>query len=417
MAEIVALLTTQSIANILPNPITFIDSIFNINNLENNKYLMINTDLETINILNKDNTNSIAFDSNYMFITKVRQNENNHFIINGRFVLIFDGYINVEELKSEVLDKINNENITEKIVEYFENKAKAHYCGILYDSFTKKVYIFTSFLNLFYKIENKVIIISNIPIEFSNKLEPYTVLYYDIITGNSMYFTKPNDLDENKVLVSTSGGLDSVATVYYLKKLGYDVSIVHYSYGQRSEEIENYITKKLADKLNINRFHIDLKPIFKDFKSKFLDKNDNNKTSDPLELLYYVPNRNMILLSISAAIAEQNNIGNIAFGANAVERNYPDNADYFIDSINETLKVSLSWNKRVNVISPFYDKTKEEIILIGKESGMDFSLSVSCYYPKIENDRIIACGSCTSCILRKEAFRNLNIEDPTIYEN
>ena len=68
--------------------------------------------------------------------------------------------------------------------------------------------------------------------------------------------------------------------------------------------------------------------------------------------------------------------------------------------------------KGVTVRTPLIDLTKAEIIRLGTELGVDYSLTVSCYDPSPEGK---ACGRCDSCTLRKRGFEQAGIPDPTRY--
>jgi 7-cyano-7-deazaguanine synthase len=57
--------------------------------------------------------------------------------------------------------------------------------------------------------------------------------------------------------------------------------------------------------------------------------------------------------------------------------------------------------------------TKEQIILRGRELGVDFGLTHSCYDPTPDGR---ACGRCDSCTLRRDAFTRLGLVDPVAYE-
>jgi 7-cyano-7-deazaguanine synthase len=56
--------------------------------------------------------------------------------------------------------------------------------------------------------------------------------------------------------------------------------------------------------------------------------------------------------------------------------------------------------------------SKEQIILRGRELGVDYSLTHSCYDPNAEGH---SCGRCDSCTLRLAAFEKLGLEDPACY--
>ena len=59
-------------------------------------------------------------------------------------------------------------------------------------------------------------------------------------------------------------------------------------------------------------------------------------------------------------------------------------------------------------MSPYCNITKRDIALRGKEIGVDFSLTYSCYKGEKKH-----CGKCGTCMERKEALAGF---DPTVYE-
>jgi 7-cyano-7-deazaguanine synthase len=68
--------------------------------------------------------------------------------------------------------------------------------------------------------------------------------------------------------------------------------------------------------------------------------------------------------------------------------------------------------KGVKIRAPLIEFSKSEIIKLGHDLGVDFSLTHSCYDPTYEG---LACGECDSCIIRKKGFAQAGIEDTTRY--
>ncbi len=62
-------------------------------------------------------------------------------------------------------------------------------------------------------------------------------------------------------------------------------------------------------------------------------------------------------------------------------------------------------------MTPFVQMSKVDIIEKGLRLGVPYEHTWSCYQA---NDR--ACGICSSCHYRREAFRELGLEDPIEYE-
>jgi len=72
----------------------------------------------------------------------------------------------------------------------------------------------------------------------------------------------------------------------------------------------------------------------------------------------YIPNRNMILVAIAGAIAEQEGIREIWYGANLsdVANRYPDCTPAWVEIMNSVLPES------VKLIAPLHEMTQEEVI-------------------------------------------------------
>lgn len=120
----------------------------------------------------------------------------------------------------------------------------------------------------------------------------------------------------------------------------------------------------------------------------------------------YVPNRNMILLSLSAAYAESNGISEVFYGAQAQDRyGYWDCTPDFVERINNVL--ALNRNTAVRVHAPFVAMSKAEVLKIGLEIGVDYAHTWTCYRG---GER--PCGLCPSCVERRTAFEELGIADP-----
>lgn len=123
----------------------------------------------------------------------------------------------------------------------------------------------------------------------------------------------------------------------------------------------------------------------------------------------YVPNRNMILLSLAAAYAESNGICDIFYGAQAHdEYGYWDCTRDFLSRINATL--ALNRRDAVTVLAPLIGKRKAELVRMGQGLGVDFAQTWSCYRGGEK-----ACGTCPTCVERLNAFREAGAFDPLPY--
>jgi 7-cyano-7-deazaguanine synthase len=120
----------------------------------------------------------------------------------------------------------------------------------------------------------------------------------------------------------------------------------------------------------------------------------------------YVPNRNMMLLSIAAAFAEAQGIHDVYYGAQAHdEYGYWDCTADFIERINSVL--SLNRRDAVTIHAPFVSERKSAIVRMGMELGVDFGRTWSCYRGGAR-----PCGDCPTCVERRNAFGEAGFDDP-----
>ena len=122
----------------------------------------------------------------------------------------------------------------------------------------------------------------------------------------------------------------------------------------------------------------------------------------------YVPNRNMMLLSIAASYAESRDCRHLYYGAQAQdEYGYWDCTEEFLEKINGVF--SLNRRTGVNVEAPFVNMSKGSVVKIGLELGVDYSNTWTCYRGGEK-----PCGVCPSCAERALAFKECGIEDPLL---
>lgn len=65
----------------------------------------------------------------------------------------------------------------------------------------------------------------------------------------------------------------------------------------------------------------------------------------------------------------------------------------------------------VEIVSPYLNNSKIDILTDGLEMGLDYADTWTCY-----NGREKACGKCGACQERLEAFELNNATDPLPYE-
>lgn len=112
----------------------------------------------------------------------------------------------------------------------------------------------------------------------------------------------------------------------------------------------------------------------------------------------YVPGRNIVMIAIAASFAEQFCASAVLFGANKDDAaGYPDCRPAFITAIDNA--VSLGTARGISVAAPYASITKAAIVARGRELGVPFDRTWSCY----RGDRR-PCGRCGACEARDKAM-------------
>ena len=103
----------------------------------------------------------------------------------------------------------------------------------------------------------------------------------------------------------------------------------------------------------------------------------------------------------------------IFIGVNALDYSgYPDCRPEYIEAFesmaNLATKAGVEGRLRVRIHTPLIRLSKAEIVKLGLELGLDFSLTHSCYDPDASGR---PCGQCDSCLLRRKGFEEAGIAD------
>lgn len=213
-------------------------------------------------------------------------------------------------------------------------------------------------------------------------------------------------------IIIVSGGMDSVTLLYdYKDRIALGIS---FDYGSNHNSKEIPFAKLHCERLGIRHITIPLDFMHKYFKSSLLDGSDaipEGHYEDENMKSTVVPFRNGIMLAIAAGIAESNGLSHVMIanhgGDHAI---YPDCRPEFISAMSSATKAG-SYNG-VTVIAPYTNITKGDIARRGKELGIDYTETWSCYKGGEKH-----CGKCGTCVERKEALRDAGIEDRTEYDN
>jgi 7-cyano-7-deazaguanine synthase len=70
---------------------------------------------------------------------------------------------------------------------------------------------------------------------------------------------------------------------------------------------------------------------------------------------------------------------------------------------------------KIKIHTPLIDLKKSQIIKIGEQLGVDYSITHSCYDPIEINQKFYSCGKCDSCKIRLKGFKDAGLNDKIKY--
>jgi len=223
-----------------------------------------------------------------------------------------------------------------------------------------------------------------------------------------------------KAVVLVSGGMDSATLLHLVhKRLGADdIHALSYHYGQRhGRELQMAewqckhlpaVTRWVPVDISFYGHMAAGATVLSDEGAPVprLDEIPADQLDQPCT---YVPNRNMILLSLAVGYAESVGARTVYYGAQAQdEYGYWDCTAEFVARMNQVL--ALNRRDGVRIEAPFAAVRKADELRLGLTMGVDYAHTWTCY-----RGEALACGVCPSCVERLKAFAEVGIPDPVPY--
>lgn len=122
----------------------------------------------------------------------------------------------------------------------------------------------------------------------------------------------------------------------------------------------------------------------------------------------YLEGRNIVLSAKAAVLCARLKVERLALGPLAGNP-FPDATPEFISTLSRAL--SLGLGRPLEIATPLVTMHKEDVVRLGVELGVPLALTMSCMNPT--GDR--HCGLCSKCRERQDAFRAIDMADPTDY--
>ena len=235
--------------------------------------------------------------------------------------------------------------------------------------------------------------------------------------------TTTNSTTRPPAVVLLSGGLDSTTVLAVAREAGFALHALTFNYGQRHQpEID--AARRIASLFNVEQ-HAVMAIDLRAFGGSALTADIAvPKDRAPAEIgagipNTYVPARNTIVLSFALAWAEVLGAQDIFIGVNALDYSgYPDCRPEYIAAYermaNLATRAGVAGRQSLTIHTPLSQLTKAGIIARGRELGVDYSVTLTCYDPAPTG---AACGRCDACLLRLKGFAEHGLTDPAPYSH
>lgn len=226
-------------------------------------------------------------------------------------------------------------------------------------------------------------------------------------------------MNQQQAVVLLSGGLDSTTVLAIAQAQGFVCNCLSFQYGQRqSVELERArVIARNAGAARHLALRVDLDAIGGSALTAEIEVPKDRPFGDMDKEIpvTYVPGRNILFLAHALSWAEVLGASDIFLGINAVDYSgYPDCRPEFLDAFAQMANLGTkagATGKPFRFHAPLIRLSKKDIILKGRELGVDYGLTHSCYDPVGDK----ACGRCDACRLRLQGFSEAGLIDPAPY--
>jgi len=220
-----------------------------------------------------------------------------------------------------------------------------------------------------------------------------------------------------ETIAVVSGGIDSVTLAYMIKEETEGALVIlTFNYGQRHYDREALCAFKCAQKLGAEFHNVDianLRPLLSGSALTDEIPVPNGHYADENMRVTVVPNRNAIFLSVAYGLAVSRQADCVAIGVHAGDHPiYPDCRPQFIQAFQEMERLATEGHRKetLYLYAPFVWLTKADIVRLGHGLGVPYDQTWSCY-----KGGDVHCGTCGTCVERREAFELAGVPDPTEY--
>ena len=212
-----------------------------------------------------------------------------------------------------------------------------------------------------------------------------------------------------RIATLVSGGLDSATLIGWAVDAGYDQLALFVDYGQDNFDREYACARINAQRWNVPLEVVDIGSLRQSFIGRF-----------PFPINLYDcsvknPLGQITTFALSALVA---GIGVLAerytlmlgiHHSDMEKRPVLEKTMTSLEDVVNFVVESFTDDKKFELLLPFMDTTRADVILTGQRLGVDYVTTWSCH-----NTGDIPCGVCEGCAERAEAFELAGVADPQV---
>lgn len=221
--------------------------------------------------------------------------------------------------------------------------------------------------------------------------------------------TQPETLTATGLI---SGGLDSTVVAAFMSANYATNHYVFCDYGQKTLIRERRAFEELCEFFEPTSAQVvDMRWMQRIGQSALFET--ETTLTDANRKREYVPFRNANLLGVAVAMAETIEADAVLIGSTGGDTTCPDNSPAFLQAFQQVVNEGTMTDQHIAVVAPLIDLDKKGVIQLGLALDAPFERSWSCH----NNSNDMACGGCSNCASRREAFTELGLVDPLAYED
>ncbi|MFW0155971.1 7-cyano-7-deazaguanine synthase [Rothia sp. P6271] len=201
----------------------------------------------------------------------------------------------------------------------------------------------------------------------------------------------------SKVALLFSGGPDSTSLLYDLLDQGHEVITFTFNAGEFEAEAERRHAKATAEKLGVENHFVDILPtlqaLYNDSAPVVMRKVVFNTVK---------PFGSGIAIALAASAAICKGAEKLYYAVHKGD-SYPDNKPQYFELLSKAITMEQG-GKKFEVVAPYLEMSKAEVMQRGIDLGMDVDATWSCAVSSSAE-----CGACEPCKDRVEAKRLIKV--------